>query len=411
MNFFTSPNDLKKWVQNFQTPEEAAFNIKGVIGNNQELDIIQACETILNENDTNAANVLFSILSKYNITQIREGKSKMNNKLTKEAQMMRQDSVYGDMDLKICPKLPYSVGKRLISSYNCRHYCLDSITFDDDPHRVYCAEALWRRHVMDKFSREFKDKDGKWVGGYINERFQVYNDDGGNNMQLANGERTRKPRPHQYSTERRLEEARGEKLTDLVASSKQIVKLASIQIEEDENSKETYQIFDDIIEMKEAGISNEDIILKVSEHYNKSITHIASIHKMATKMVEAHNGVTYSHIKTAQSLPPKTTMISTRDVEVTSVKDGQKTTLKMSTPVVIISNDNNEAVVQIVDGQDAGSKCVVNKNDLTACFESAEDIKNGNIQDAADEIGLNDLEDKPSKDKSIMDNDFPVVEK
>jgi len=430
MQFFTSPEDLKSWIKSFKTPDEAALNIEGVIGNDQELDVIQSCRSIFKDNDINAANVLFNILSKHNITQIREGKSKMKNKLTKEAQMMRQDSVYGDMDLKVCPKLPFSVGKRLISTYNCRHYCLDSMVFDDDPNRIYCAEALWRRHVMDKFSREFKDKDGKWVGGYINERFQVYNDDGGNNMQLANGERTRKPRPHQYSTERRLEEARGEKLTDLTASSNQFVKLASTEVKnEDEYSQETYEIFDDIIEMKEAGLSDEDILMKVSEHYEKSITHVAGVLKMATKMLDSHNGKIYSHdntkmLKEAQvQMPEKTTLVSRKEVAITTIEDGQKTTLKVETPVVIISNKNNENILQIVDGPNVGQTFKLNNpSDLNSSFENIEDLKNGQIQDAADELGLNEPGNNVNTDANIekgmdinkninIQEDFPIIEK
>jgi hypothetical protein len=208
---------------------------------------------------------------------------------------------------------------------------------------------------MDKFSREFKDKDGKWVGGYINERYQVYNDDGGNNMQLANGERSRMPRPHQYSTERRLEEARGEKTTDLTASSKTFVKLASNNVnDEDKDQKLTYQIFDDIIEMKEAGLSDEDIITKVSEHYDKSIMHVAGIHKMATKMTNSHNGTIYAHDNTkitkvaVVEFPEKTTLVSRKNVEITSLENGQKSTLKIETQVVIISN-NNICVIHVYE--------------------------------------------------------------
>jgi len=420
MQFFTSPKDLKGWVKSFKTPDEASLNIEGIIGEEEELDIVQACRSIFSDKGDNAANVLFGILAKHNITQIREVKSKMNNKLVKEAQMMRQDSVYGGMDLKVCPKLPFSVGKRLISTYNCRHYCLDSMVFDDDPNRIYCAEALWRRHIMDKFSREFKDKDGKWVGGYINERFQVYNDDGGNNMQLANGERSRMPRPHQYSTERRLEEARGEKTTDLTASSKTFVKLASNNVnDDDKDQKLTYQIFDDIIEMKEAGLSDEDIITKVSEHYDKSIMHVAGIHKMATKMTNSHNGTIYAHDNTkitkvaVVEFPEKTTLVSRKNVEITSLENGQKSTLKIETPVVIISNNNNQTVLQIVDGPDAGKQFQLNNaSELNTSFENIEDLKNGQIQDAANEVGLNDdgMENNENKNPTVNE-DFPVIEK
>jgi hypothetical protein len=79
---------------------------------------------------------------------------------------------------------------------------------------------MWRRHVADKFSSDQQDrKTGELYGGYINDRFYKFPDagtpanqdvprDGGNNMRLVPGERTRLPRPHQYSMERRLQEAR-----------------------------------------------------------------------------------------------------------------------------------------------------------------------------------------------------------
>jgi len=404
MQFFTSSNDLGQWVKSFKTPDEASLNIMQVVGKDREQDIVQTCRSVFEGKDGNAAEILFSILSRYNIT--REGKN-MTNKIIKEAQMMRQDSVYGDLELKVCPKLPFSVGKRLISTYNCRHYCLDSMVLDDDPNRIYCAEALWRRHVMDKFSREFKDKDGKWVGGYINERFQIFRDDGGNNMQLALGERTRKPRPHQYSTERRLEEGRGEKTTDLTASNNKFVKLASIDTKEPID--DTYKIFDDIIEMKQAGLNDEDIIYKVAEHYSRSILNVASIYKAATKMLSSHGGVVYSHdtvkmTKTADlSVPDRTTLVSKKDIDIVTVADGQKTVLKIETPVVVVSSQNGQPTLQIVDGPDAGKQFRLSNNlDLNTGFGVIEDVQNGNIQDAASEVGLND------EAPSAQGDDFPV---
>lgn len=299
MKFFLSPEDLTGWVRIQESPDQAANKIMDLIGRNKEQDVVDTCRTIYNGKQDmvdNASKILYGVLASHNLVQVKEGK--MNNKLTKEAQMMRQDSVYGNMDMKVCPKLPYSVGKRLISTYNCRHYCLDSITLDDNPNRVYCAEALWRQHVMDKFAREWKNEDGKWVGGYINERFQVYHEDGGNNMQLANGERTRKPRPHQYSTERRLSEGRGEKTTDLTASTNKIIKLAGSNnnIQKDV----TYQIFDDVLEMKESGINDEEIITKISEHYGLPIQKIASIYNSAIKQKTRYSGTVYSMIKKAK---------------------------------------------------------------------------------------------------------------
>jgi hypothetical protein len=293
MQFFTNKDDLSGWVKSRESGDVAAQEIMSHIGKEDEKSIVETCNTI-REDDTCkselASKSLYEILSKHNIT-IREGN--MTGKLVKEAQIIGRDApLYVNMELKVCPKLPFSVGKRLISTYNCRHQCLDSIVFDDDPNRVYCAEALWRRHVMDKFSREFKNKEGKWVGGYINQRFQVFNDDGGNQMELAHGEKTRKPRPHQYSTERRLEEARGEETTDLVASSNKFVKLASIT--QDVENDKVSEIFSDIIEMTEAGLNDEDIILKVAEHYAENIISVVNINKIAKQMLNRKNGVVYA---------------------------------------------------------------------------------------------------------------------
>jgi len=401
MNFFTSPEDLRSWIKTNKTAAEACQKIIDVVGKDDELDIIQTCNAVFEDKDGNASKILFEILGKYNFTQKREGK--MKEKIIKEAQMMRQDSVYGNMEMRICPKLPYSVGKRLISTYNCRHYCIDSITLDDDPERVYCAEALWRRHVMDKFSREFKDKDGKWVGGYINDRFQVFHDAAGNQMELANGERTRKPRPHQFSTERRLEEARGEKTTDLEASSNKFVKLASVEKIQDDSK--IYQIFDDIIEMKESGLSDEDIIYKVSEHYGENIVKIASVYKIATKLLQRHNGIIYSHdhkntIKTAQVVLPEegATMVSEVDLDIISLNGNQNSKLNAGTPVVVVSNKNNDVIFQIASGSNERFR-LKNITDI-GVLSSMDDPVEGKIQEGASDLGLNENEDE----------EFPVVE-
>ena len=388
MGFFTSPEDLGNWVQNQESPDSAAMRILAVTGDKDQQNVVDACRQIFEDKDKeNSQNVLFGVLNKYKIVNTREGN--MKKKIIREAQMMRQDSVYGNMETRVCPKLPYSVGKRLISTYNCRHYCLDSIVLDDDPNRVYCAEALWRNHVMDKFSREFKNKDGKWVGGYINERFQVQQDDGGNQMELKNGERTRMPRPHQYSIERRMEEARGNKTYDLTASNKKMVKIASDSLEKKD---EIYRIFDDILEMKESGLNDEDVLMKVSEHYGKTISAVAKIHKMAMDQVKRHDKVVYAFGKNSlnksayMELSDNSTMVSTGDVEVISLPDGNSINLKINTPVV-----SSNGSFQIVDGPDAGKQFKLkDKSDITKYFESLDDAKDGKIQEAAVEVGLND---------------------
>lgn len=420
MQFFTSPEDLRGWVKIQDSPDLAASKILDLIGSDDEQDVVDTCREIFNgeksDDVNNASKILFGVLAKHNLTELtKEGKME-NNKIKKEAQMMRQDSVYGQMPMRICPKLPFSVGKRLISTYNCRHYCLDSIVFDDDPLRVFCAEAIWRRHVMDKFSREWKDKDGKWVGGYINDRFEVSHDQSGNQMELANGERTRKPRPHQYSTERRLSEGRGEETFDLTASSNKVIKLASTDKDNNYNPNDDkiFQMFSDIIDMKEAGISDEDILSKVSDHYNESIFNVAKVHKMASKQLKVHNGVVYAYGDTVMSktsqvqgtLPNNSTLISKDNIEVISLEDGKKTLLKMETPFVMVENGQNP-VYQIVEGADAGRRFkLVNASDSIA-FGSIDDAE-GSIQEAADELGLNEATPIQSSQKSIP-GEFPII--
>lgn len=70
-------------------------------------------------------------------------------------------------------------------------------------------EAIWRSTIMDKYSRPYRDKDGNWVGGYIQKRFEVdKNIPITNNMQLKPGQRMKPILPEYGSTEARLEKAR-----------------------------------------------------------------------------------------------------------------------------------------------------------------------------------------------------------
>jgi hypothetical protein len=402
MEFFTSPEDLKGWINTQESPDNAAKGIIDIVGLNNETDIVETCKAIFKNKDFSAADVasksLFSVLAKYGLTMIKVAS---NGKLTKTAQVMRQGAQYSNMPLRICPKLPYSVGKKLISTYNCRHYCLDSITLDDDPGRVYCMEALWRQSVMDKFSREWKDGDGKLVGGYINERFQVYKEDGGNQMSLANHERTRLPRPHQYSTERRLEEARGEKTLDIIASairSNSIIKLASTDKTEAIKESKVLEIFSDIVEMKTAGLSDEDIITKASDHYNEPIEKIASIHRAALKKMSAYASKVYSFTKTAnygydeqhqvQNISHQPTMMTTDNI---IVGDGNNSiNLEQGTIVVL---DESNGTIHVVDGELSGRDFMINDDDLMKLQPI--DNHEESIQNEANLNGLNDTEDFP----------------
>lgn len=70
-------------------------------------------------------------------------------------------------------------------------------------------ETLWRENVMDKYSRPYRDKDGNWVGGYIQKRFEVdKNIPVTSNYQLKPGEKRKPIMPEYGNTESRLQAAR-----------------------------------------------------------------------------------------------------------------------------------------------------------------------------------------------------------
>ena len=70
-------------------------------------------------------------------------------------------------------------------------------------------ETIWRENIMDKYSRPYKDKEGNWVGGYIQKRFEVdKNIPVTNNMQLKPGELRKPILPEYGNTESRLQAAR-----------------------------------------------------------------------------------------------------------------------------------------------------------------------------------------------------------
>ena len=329
--FFNSPADLAAWIRdNNASDHEAATRILNVVDSSQhEQDIWESCRRIMTGKDVEGASgILFKILAQYEITEARvaEVESKMkqiyaanelhrNGRITtakrdsmvKKAQVMRQPGQYNEMPLRICPKLPkQSAGKGIISTYNCRHYCLDSLVFDDDPLRVYCAEAMWRRHVADKFSQEWKDtKTGNWVGGYINQRFHCFPDAGtpdnqdvpldhGNKMQLKPGERTRQPRPHQWSVERRMQEAREKGSTESIvlaqAPRDKMIKLASTNVDPESAIYKAYSL---AVELENRKVSQADAALMMEKRCGVSLGQAVKIQTMALKKMIKHQADVY----------------------------------------------------------------------------------------------------------------------
>jgi hypothetical protein len=331
MNFFTSPEDLKTWVFSNESPEIAISNIVEVIGEQDILSVKDGINLMFNlkkqtkkkENGTDldkdiedASKSLFSVLAKHNLaggtkTSIRED-SIMDKKEANSGENIQKFNAADHFGLRKAqvtrpPSSPYTsredsnkyVGTpwRIDrdSFYDFTHRNPDMLSFDDDPNRVYSGEAIWRRYVMDKFYRDYKDDEGRLVGGYINDRFQTFHDLGGNQMELSNSERTRKPRRHQWSIERRLSEGRGEETSDIVAltasENLKFTRVATKSIEED--SDNVVQAFADILDMHDAGFEEEDIITQVAGHYEMSMLKVADIKKLAYSMKDKFSGELY----------------------------------------------------------------------------------------------------------------------
>lgn len=110
-------------------------------------------------------------------------------------------SMHGDSEKRMCPKI-----RNVVSTFTCRYHCLDGLVIDD--HQILCGEAIWRQAVMDKFSTEYRDKDGNWVGGYLNKRFLIEHDDGGHPALLKPGQRHAPIHEDAWVLEKRLQEMR-----------------------------------------------------------------------------------------------------------------------------------------------------------------------------------------------------------
>jgi len=330
MEFFVNPEDLKGWVKSRQSANDASQTILDLIGKGDETDVAQTCEKIFSGDEkasNEASDILFGVLAKNNLARLAKTstaevnmiKQAAKEQIPANAQESRQRNnwIRGNRNKwnrvvdGFNEGTPWRIDRDKF--FNFTHYYTDAITFDEDPNRVYSGEAIWRKYIMDKFTTEYQTKEGKWVGGYINDRFYVFPDagtpsnpdvprDGGNQMGLPPGVKSRKPRHHQYSVERRLEEARGGKTYDIEAFTSQtskMIKMANTEKKEMDNDK-IYSIFKDVLDMREAGINYETILEEVSKHYNATITGVANIDKVASALKEKHSGIAYSINKIAK---------------------------------------------------------------------------------------------------------------
>ena len=449
--YFQNPEDLQGWVRSRGTPSKAAQELMQMIDINPDLseipddeqDIYDSVKAIFSQDGDNASEVLFGVLAKHNITKL----TKQATSMKKEAAEPRQRNEWTRNMRNKWNRVvdaynagtPWRVGRD--KYYDFTHYATDEIRFDEDPHHIYSGEAIWRTYVMDKFYRDYKDKDGKVVGGYINDRFHVFPTagtpanpdaprDGGNQMELADGERTRKPRPHQYSTERRLEEARGNKTKSITVSAssfEKVVKVASKKNLLEAQDDRIYNIFRDTIEMREAGIDYETMVDALCDHYKASVMGIAQIDKVAQRLVKKHAGIGYEgFVKKSRTLAEVISTIRAGDVVnmeiaepmgVNAVLTGnQKGSVQLSAGTVFVNVPNTPKVFEIVDHPSDAKMVGARVSFTNMNFQLAD--KDGEtdptlIQDAAAELGLNDdavQGNQEMADKGSYGQDFAVTE-
>ena len=135
--------------------------------------------------------------------------SKVSNKtynMKKEAQHKSEQNVilYGPSQVRIDPFLRQPISDWSIVERNKGFGAVvgDIWTID--------WESIWRGSIMDKYSRPYRDtKTGKWIGGYINKRFEVDSwIPEENNMQLLPGQLRKPYIPSQRTLEARMEAMR-----------------------------------------------------------------------------------------------------------------------------------------------------------------------------------------------------------
>lgn len=375
-HFFADAMDLLRWLkENFKTEADAAAKMKEIVGSDRfDTDIAQSVRGIFDgENAEHGARTLFRILSAKNLVEGEAMSNEMKKSQGADGGLQKKASVEKFpermlMEVRICPKLPrQGAAQGLVSTYNCRRFCKDSLVLDDDPHRVYCAEALWRRHVMDKFSREWLDpKTGLLQGGYINDRFVVYRDElptgeprNSARMSLQPGERTRQPKPYEYSMERRLEEQRDANSTKSIevssqASQKMVkiafaktdeipegIKVTAIHMPETINplDETTSGAFADAINMHIDRIPPEDIVLKISDTYNLSIQRAATIHELATKKYEAHKNELYRIATVEKKASEYLQVKPEKEIEAKNVSSGKMEKLSYKPNEILKESD------------------------------------------------------------------------
>ena len=431
-NYFNNYRDVGSWIKSRPTPDVAAqelfevADINGIDLSKMHASIDEYCKNIHQDNDAESnSRRLFQILAQCGVVNMNDTP---NPKMTKEAQTSRQRNKWNRVVDGFNEGTPWRVCRDKF--YNFTHYYTDAIAFDEDPDHIYSGEALWRKYIMDKFSSDYQDENGNLVGGYLNERFHVFKDagtpanpdvprDGGNKMALGVGERSRKPRPHQYSMERRLEEARGNKTHDITASKfNSLVKLSNKQ---DKESTRVYEMLKDVMAMKENGEKYENIIKKVANKHNASVLGVAQIIKFANAQAKKHEGMGYVFAQVNQDINddlfvPGKKLYNIEPVaviplgnQVESLNDipGNLDVMKKSrlnaNSAFIVKEVNPLSKHQILCQLEDGSLFIFESAILNAIRNSPEDfVQDADIKYDADELGLTEDVMNPEVDDSLI---------
>jgi len=423
--YFQNPDDLRAWVRSRGSYDQAAKELLNMINSEEDLsqipddeqDIVDTCQAIYEQEDQNASEILFGVLAKHNITKLQKKASSMEktaqsdsrqrNDWTRAMRNKWNRSVDGYLD-----GTPWRVGRD--EYYDFTHYATDEIKFDEDPQHIYSGEAIWRMYIMDKFYRDYKDKDGHVVGGYINDRFHVFPTAGtpanpdvprdhGNQMELPDGVRTRQPKPSEYSVERRLEEARGNKTESITCAAEsfdKVIKVASTTHVDEAKKDRIFNMFKDTIEMREAGIKYETMIEAIADHYKASVLGVAQIDKIAQKLVAKHTGIGYeANVKMAYTLAEiveQTGSGDTGNVNMTiaepngvqAVLSGdQNQPIQLNAGTIFVNIPNMPNVFEVVDHPADATMVGARVSFTDMNFEVS---PNTPIQDAAAELGLNE---------------------
>lgn len=362
-NYFNNPDDLRLWVQersNSGDATEAVAKLRESIsllnedsGVLHEQSLKDCCERIARQPDDKeaqeASEILYGILASNNLVKMQKTSS---TKLNKTASDYRPRNKWNRMVEGFKEGTPWR--KQRDEMYDFTHYASDLVKFDMNPDHVYSGEAIWRTYIMDKYYREYKNEDGKFVGGYINDRFYVFPDagtpdnpdaprDGGNPMGLPNGVRSRKPRESEYSMERRLEEARGNETTSLKSSfaskTNRLVKISS-EVPKDIDEDIVYPIFRDSIGMTEDGYEHSDIVMKISEHYKLNPLHVSQVVSFARKSLKKHAGIGYEFKVTAEDIRK-----ISQDIETLEHSDDKKKRFIVKDDIFALGQDNNKVKI------------------------------------------------------------------